>query len=74
MTMKPQVLDVGNVLLSDLGAFWRALADLAGAPVLFVDDCPDNLRAAQSFGWHTLLADGDGRWTRMVEPLLRQPG
>jgi putative hydrolase of the HAD superfamily len=34
MNRKPQlVLDVGNVLFSDLEAFWRALADLAGAPL-----------------------------------------
>ena len=54
--MKPQVLDAGNAPLSDSGAFRRASADRAGAPALIVDDHPDNLRAAQSFGRHTLPA------------------
>jgi haloacid dehalogenase superfamily, subfamily IA, variant 3 with third motif having DD or ED len=46
-----------------------------GAPVLFVDDHPGNLRAAEAFGWRTLLADeADSRWTEAVEPLLRTLG
>jgi putative hydrolase of the HAD superfamily len=46
-----------------------------GAPVLFVDDHPGNLRAAETFGWHTLLADeADSGWTEQVEPLLRRLG
>jgi len=43
-----------------------------GAPVLFVDDKPDNLRRAEAIGWHTLLADETGGWLERVVPLLRE--
>lgn len=44
-----------------------------GAPVLFVDDRADNLRTAETFGWHTLLADeADASWIASVEPMLRE--
>jgi len=43
-----------------------------GAPVLFVDDKPDNLRRAEAIGWHTLLADEAGGWLKRVVPLLRE--
>jgi len=43
-----------------------------GAPVLFADDKPDNLRRAEAFGWHTLLADEAGGWLERVVPLLRE--
>jgi len=47
----------------------------SGAPVLFVDDHPANLRAAESLGWHTVLADeADSRWVKRIEPMLRQLG
>jgi prepilin-type processing-associated H-X9-DG protein len=47
----------------------------SGAPVLFVDGHPAHLRTAESFGWHTPLADeADGGWIRRVEPPLRGLG
>jgi len=38
-----------------------------GRPVLFVDDAQHNLDAAAAMGWRTLLADGEGQWTRRLE-------
>lgn len=60
----------------DPGIYEAAAAKMpSGAPVLFVDDHPDNLRAAQNFGWRTLPADEkDGRWIEAVEPMLRKLG
>ncbi|MGO4349840.1 HAD family hydrolase [Paenibacillus sp. MCAF9] len=40
--------------------------------VLFVDDHPKNTKQAALHGWHTLLADEDGRWISQVLPLLKQ--
>jgi len=40
--------------------------------ILFVDDTPNNLLAAQSFGWQTLQADEAGEWTNTVTKLLTQ--
>jgi putative hydrolase of the HAD superfamily len=38
--------------------------------VLFVDDQEKNLREANKLGWHTLLADEKGEWTKKVIPFL----
>ncbi|ASS68467.1 MULTISPECIES: HAD-IA family hydrolase [unclassified Paenibacillus] len=42
-----------------------------GAPVLFVDDSPRNVAAAEAFGWHALLADDDGLWVDAASERLR---
>lgn len=41
-------------------------------PVLFVDDKQSNLTEASRLGWHTLLADEEGRWLQQVIPRLKQ--
>lgn len=38
--------------------------------ILFVDDKETNLLEASRLGWHTLLADEEGRWLRQVIPQL----
>ncbi|MGK9251225.1 HAD family hydrolase [Paenibacillus humicus] len=42
-----------------------------GAPVLFADDSPRNVAAAEAFGWHALLADEDGLWVDAAAERLR---
>jgi len=44
----------------------------SGAPVLFADDKPANLRRAEAIGWRTLLADEAGEWIGRVVPMLRE--
>ncbi|MFC4810905.1 HAD family hydrolase [Paenibacillus sp. GCM10023250] len=55
-------------------AMFAALRDrlMPAAPVLYVDDHPDNLAAADRFGWTGLLADEDGRWIGEADAWLRQ--
>jgi FMN phosphatase YigB (HAD superfamily) len=38
--------------------------------VLFVDDQEKNLQPAVSLGWNTLHADLEGKWIKLVIPLL----
>lgn len=38
--------------------------------VLFVDDQEKNLTEARNLGWHTLLADDKGKWTKRVVQYL----
>ena len=47
---------------------------LAGAALLFTDDRPDNVRAAEARGWRTHLFDGPGGWAErlVAEGLLTE--
>ncbi|MBB3129407.1 putative hydrolase of the HAD superfamily [Paenibacillus rhizosphaerae] len=41
-------------------------------PCIYVDDQEKNLIPARALGWHTVIADSEGRWVEEVSRLLKQ--
>lgn len=40
--------------------------------ILFIDDLESNLMEGSRLGWHTLIADGEGKWLEQVIPQLSE--
>lgn len=43
-----------------------------GGPCIYVDDQEKNLIPARALGWHTVIADPEGRWMEEVSQQLKQ--